>query len=135
VRHTLYSKSSHKWQSILDCQNMIIKLPLRVISKKNSRRNFGRVSLPSKAYMNFQSLAGEYLIPLRQNYITKPFILHVFYHIKGNYHSDLDNAVTSVLDCLQHYQIISDDDLCIEIHARKENGSKDWLCEIELVEK
>lgn len=113
---------------------MKVGLPLRIISKKNSRRNFGRVSLPSKAYMNFQSLAGEYLIPLRQNYIVKPFRIDVFYHIKGNYHSDLDNAVTSLLDCLQHYQIISDDDLCIEIHARKENGLKDWLCEVELVE-
>lgn len=115
-----------------------IEIPLRIISKKNSRINFGHVSLPSKAFERFKSNAGEYLLPHKHLDITTPFKIKVFYYIKGKYHSDIDNAVTSLLDVLQDYGIITDDDLCVGITAHKigyaygDMENKEWSCYIEL---
>jgi len=104
----------------------------RVASKKNNRRNFGHVSLPSKAYEKFHDLVGLDLIPW-QGAITKPFRMHVDYTIKGKYHQDLDNAISSVLDALVDYQVIPDDDLCLEISATKNHGPQ-WVCLVSLEE-
>ena len=104
----------------------------RCASKKNNRRNFGRISLPSKAYENFHALVGLDLIPW-QGSITKPFRINIDYTIKGKYHQDLDNAVSSVLDVLKDYQVIPDDEFCLEIKAKKQQG-KDWKIVICLEE-
>jgi Holliday junction resolvase RusA-like endonuclease len=105
---------------------------LRAASKKNNRRNFGHISLPSKAYEKFHSLCAEFLLPYAYR-ITKPFRMHVSYTIKGKYHQDLDNALSSILDVLVDYNVIPDDEYCMEIRANKGNG-KDWLIVIRLEE-
>lgn len=104
----------------------------RPASKKNSRRNYGRISLPSKAYLNFHALVGLDLIPY-QGSITKPFKINIDYTIKGKYHQDLDNTVSSILDVLKDYQVIIDDEYCLEIIAKKQQG-KDWKIVIQLEE-
>lgn len=72
--------------------------------------------------------------PLGGKKICKPFELTVNYHMKGNYRQDIDNAVSSVLDCLTDYGVIEDDDLCRKITATKDSGNKDWLCEVLIAE-
>ena len=114
-----------------------IKIPLRVISKKRGRRNFGHVSLPSKAFENFHSLVSEYLLP-HPLHITKAFKMTVYYYLKGKYRSDIDACVTSVLDILQDYGVVENDDLCVAVHAYKfgaaygDEPNKDWLCRVEI---
>ncbi len=111
-----------------------INLPLRICTKKNHRRNFKNTSLPSRAYMNFVSLAGEYLLPYAHCGIAKPFRIYISYHIKGKYPQDIDNATTSILDVLKTYHIIEDDKYCMEIIAKKDNGNSNWLCEVKIEE-
>jgi Holliday junction resolvase RusA-like endonuclease len=105
---------------------------LRVASKKNNRRNFSHISLPSLAYEKFKSLVAEHLLPY-QGSITTPFRMRVWYTIKGKYHQDIDNACSSILDVLTDYQVITDDDLCQELTISKTSG-KDWCCLVRLEE-
>jgi Holliday junction resolvase RusA-like endonuclease len=113
-------------------KEVIITIPLRVASKKNNRRNFGHVSLPSKAYEKFHSLVAEYLLPYRHLQITTPFQVIVNYEIKGKYHQDVDNVLSSVLDCLQDYGVIINDDMCSNATVIKVNQQKEWKCTIHL---
>jgi len=83
-------------------------------------------------------LCAEYLLPYKHLDITRAFKINVKYYLKGKYHSDIDNCVTSILDVLQDYEIISDDDLCTKVTGQKfgfaygDFENKDWLCLIEL---
>ena len=105
---------------------------LRASSKKNNRRNFRNVSLPSKSYIKFHSLVAEFMLPYSYLHLTKPIKIDVDYQIKGKYHQDLDNALASVFDCLTDYGVIEDDDLIVEVHATKSNRHKDWKIIIKL---
>jgi Holliday junction resolvase RusA-like endonuclease len=107
---------------------------LRPASKKNHRRNFRGISLPSLAYVKFHEAVAEFLLPFRFNHFTTPLRIDVLYEIKGNYHQDLDNALSSIFDCLTDYQIIEDDDLIVEVKAKKTNGNKNWKIVIKLEE-
>lgn len=107
---------------------------LRAASKKNSRRNFGHVSLPSKAYENFHDLVAEYLLPFAHCQFGRPLRMTVDYQIKGNYHQDSSNALASIEDCLQDYGVILDDDIIYDTHIVKSRGNKDWKITIQLEE-
>lgn len=50
--------------------------------------------------------------------ISQPFTidLDIFY---TSMRFDLDNSIKTILDCLQYSKAISDDNLCMGIHARK----------------
>jgi Holliday junction resolvase RusA-like endonuclease len=115
----------------------IIIPKLRVISKKNNPKLIrrGRITfrLPSDAFENFKSLAYEYLSP-HQGSITKPFKMEVWYSIKGKYRQDIDNVCTSLLDVLQDYGVITNDNNCIDLHGIKSGGHKDFYTLIRLTE-
>lgn len=55
--------------------------------------------------------------------INVPFVLdiRVFYETSKN---DLDNSIKTILDCLQDNGVISNDNLCVEIRAKKGFDSK-----------
>ena len=54
----------------------------------------------------------------RSKNINKPFKLHaIIYHSSRRY--DLDNSLKTLLDMLQDVGAISNDNLCMEIDARK----------------
>lgn len=40
-------------------------------------------------------------------------------YLHGNIRFDLDNALKTILDCLQMVEAITNDSLCFEIHAEK----------------
>lgn len=50
--------------------------------------------------------------------ISTPFILYIKVFFKSK-SSDLDNALKTILDCLQYVRAITDDNLCMQIHAEK----------------
>lgn len=109
---------------------------LRPSSKKNHRRNFGHVLLPSLAYLKFHDLVAEFLLPFAHLHLATPLRMNVLYEIKGKYHQDLDNALASIGDCLQDYGVIEDDDLLTDVHIVKSNGHKDWkiVIKIDIIE-
>lgn len=106
----------------------------RPASKKNNRRNFKNISLPSKAYERFEREA----LPQLWGKILKPIAVPVFvsyvFHQKGNYKQDLDNAISSVCDVLQEAGILQDDTLIEMISAQKIMGAKEWSTEIHIEE-
>ena len=55
---------------------------------------------------------------LRDMMIDKRFSIDVDVFFRSD-QPDLDNALKTILDCLQYCRAIKNDRLCIEIHARK----------------
>jgi len=106
----------------------------RPSSKKNSRRNFRNVSLPSEAYLKFNKLALE---QLRGKTPAEPYggdvIVELEHHLKGKYEQDSDNFVSSIFDVLMDAGVLIDDKQIIEHHCYKHRGEKDWLSEIHVV--
>jgi Holliday junction resolvase RusA-like endonuclease len=107
---------------------------LRPSSKKNHRRNFRNISLPSLAYIKFHSLVAEFMLPYSHLHFNTPLKMDVDYHIKGKYSQDCDNALASIGDCLQYYGVIEDDDLLTDVHIVKSNGHANWKIIIKLEE-
>jgi Holliday junction resolvase RusA-like endonuclease len=107
---------------------------LRPSSKKNNRRNFGHVSLPSLAYEKFHTLVAEYLLPFAHVHLTKPLWMRVTYELKGKYDQDCSNALASIEDCLQDYGVIEDDKLITDVRITKKSGFKDWRIVIQMEE-
>ncbi len=106
----------------------------RPSSKKNNRRNFRNVSLPSEAYLKFNKSALE---QLRGQTPDVPHdgdvIVEVELYLKGRLRQDLDNATSSILDLLMDARVIADDDQVIEAHIYKHRGAADWRSEVHVV--
>lgn len=104
----------------------------RPASKKNNRRNFRNVSLPSKAYERFREEAlwqlKQYKIPTIDQWVRVDY----HFHIKGKYKQDWDNASGSIGDVLQDAEIIKDDWLIEEGHVTRTRGAKEWKTEITI---
>lgn len=50
--------------------------------------------------------------------IDKPFCLNIVVYFKST-KNDIDNALKTILDCLQYVGAITDDNLCYKINAEK----------------
>lgn len=102
-------------------------LNTRVISKKNNRRNYGHISLPSEAFVAFQNEALYQLKPLPDEPLfTDPVKISLFFELKGKLDSDIDNLETSVFDVLQEARILKDDKLVWDVVKSKRGGFKDF---------
>lgn len=102
--------------------------------KKNNKRIFHRygktVVLPSKAYSNWHETALKEIMAQRPaKHLGAVFVDCTFY-IKGKYHVDIDNLVNSILDLLVESKVIEDDDMVVDLHARKFVGCADWSSKI-----
>ena len=121
-----------RWSATLD--------GIRVISLKNSKRvvrSRGRtLVLPSKAHEKFLALALPQLIPSRPRVpFDFPYTLHLTFHLKGKLDSDVDNLCATMGDLLMAAGIVADDKQCTRLVAEKRAGGKDFVTEIELVER
>ncbi|MGD1852785.1 MAG: hypothetical protein ACFB2W_00905 [Leptolyngbyaceae cyanobacterium] len=88
-------------------QELTLTFNSHIPSKKNSRRNFGNVLLPSKAYQQWEKTelaslfdAPKFVGPVAIDYEFYPGTLRLF---------DLSNAIESVNDLLVKAEIIRDD--------------------------
>ncbi len=114
---------------------MKINITGRPIVKKNRMQIVyagGRPRpIPSKAYKRFENDAIPQII---EQTLGKKFRgsieLDVKFYIKGKYHVDLDNLISSICDVLQASGTIVDDDLITAITATKVGNCSDWLTEI-----
>lgn len=111
----------------------------RPIVKKNNRqivRSGGRpISLPSKAYKKYEGDAiPQILEQTRGKKLDGRLVLGLKFYIKGKYHVDLDNLISSICDILQASGTIKDDDLIDVINAIKLPECKEWKTEINLDE-
>lgn len=102
----------------------------RPASKKNSRRNFGHVSLPSKAYLAFHDDALRQLKKVKERFIG-PVIIHYAFYQKGKMRQDVDNAIASINDVLQDARII-DDDANIIAGSFSKRSASEWRTEITI---
>lgn len=105
----------------------------RPASKKNSRRNFGHVSLPSLAYEAFRESALWQLKSCKTRY-TGPVVVTYYFKQKGRLNQDVDNAMASINDVLQESGIIADDKLITKGSFEKEGGYDDFETELKIEE-
>lgn len=80
---------------------MTLKIPDLPVAKKNRRRNYGKVSLPSMNFMIWQDMA----IAVLEAEYGKPKLIdrcriEIEYYIADKYRRDGDNMETSILDML-----------------------------------
>lgn len=101
----------------------------RPCSKKNSRRNFGHISLPSKAYERFHEDALWQLKKVKEKF-TGPISVQYFFMHKGKMRQDCSNAMASIEDTLQDAGIIDDDDNIMEGSFEKAYGNDIWWTEV-----
>lgn len=89
-----------------------LEIPGLPVSKKNRRRNFKKVSLPSVKFELWQNMA---IAELEARYKTKTIarveLLHIHYYVDDNYRRDGDNMETSLLDMLVKAGWLEDDHL------------------------
>jgi len=110
---------------------MQIEILGRPISKKNSRRNFHRVSLPSIAFVKFEKYALEQLRGYKQKF-EGPIIVSYTFYMKGKLDSDFDNMIGGINDILQDAGIIDNDKNIIMGSFLKVAGCPDWSTELNI---
>ncbi|MDW9415171.1 RusA family crossover junction endodeoxyribonuclease [Sinorhizobium meliloti] len=71
---------------------------------------WGKTRSLSPTYKKWRNDAG-YFIKTPKQTIDQPFALHVALR-RQNMRQDIDNRSKAILDCLQHYGIIKNDNLC-----------------------
>ena len=116
-----------------------LTLPMRIISKKNSKRwiyRGGRKFLvPSEAYERFKLVARTEIYQHfngKMPNISQSVRVSCIFHVKGAYRVDGDNLFTSILDILEDCRVISNDNLVLEGSFKKIGGAADWYTEINI---
>lgn len=117
---------------------MIIELPFRIASKKNSKRIImvGRYPrlISSKQYLEFETKAIKHL---RQSYPEAHFdgfvYINYLFYMKGKIDADTDNMEASINDVLEKAGIITNDKYIVEHHAKKIAGAKDFRTVLEII--
>lgn len=105
----------------------------RPCSKKNSRRNYGHISLPSKAYEAFHKDALWQLKKYKKQYKGMLYVWYTFYQ-KGKMTQDADNAIASINDILQDAGIIEDDKMILSGSFQVVRGWNEWETHIGIHE-
>ena len=118
-----------------------LTLPMRVISKKNSKRLIMRGGrkffVPSEAFERFKQDANASFYQQCNGKLPKikgPVRIDCIFYIKGAYKVDVDNLYTSILDVLQNCGIIEDDNFVLEGYLKKIPGYTDWHTDIVIEE-
>lgn len=78
----------------------------------------GRRIIKSDKVRNYERSFEKQCIIYRDKYIDKPFIFHLVVY-ESSWAFDLDGAFKILLDKLQDVHAITNDNLCVEIKARK----------------
>ena len=89
-------------------------VPAKANNYKISRGRMYKDSSVKEYELMFKVQCRKY----RYKKISKPFKLTIDVHF-SNPKSDLDNALKTVLDCLQFSEAITNDNLCFQINAKK----------------
>lgn len=114
-------------------KKVTITITGRPASKKNNRRNFGHVSLPSKAYERFHEDALWQLKTVQARFTGKVRIDYWFMQ-KGKMRQDVDNAMASINDVLQDAGIIWDDNDVYVGSFEKLPYAADWSTRVLIQE-
>lgn len=78
----------------------------------------GRRIIKSEKVREYEKKFCDQAVIYKDARIDVPFIFEVDVYFKSKC-KDLDNAIKTLLDCLQYIHAITDDNLCVEIRARK----------------
>lgn len=78
----------------------------------------GRRIIKSDKVRNYERSFEKQCVIYRDRYIDKPFIFHLVVY-ESSWAFDLDGAFKILLDKLQDVHAITNDNLCVEIKARK----------------
>ncbi len=85
------------------------------VTKKNSSQILvnnstgKRFVAPSKAYHEYEKVAGDYLIPLPAKPISSRVNVKCVYYMPTKRRVDLANLISATCDILTHYGVLEDD--------------------------
>lgn len=116
-------------------ERVVIYLSWAIAPKKNSRQNFGRVSLPSKNYIEWHKRVVDKLKDVEWRFKNIPCVVNITSVVWDKVKSDCDNQVASIMDTLVDLWVIEDDNRFIvkEIQVRNMWYIKNcWLTRIEI---
>lgn len=116
-------------------EKVVIYLSGPIVAKKNSRQNFGKISLPSQNYQYWHKKVMDKLESTEWQYSWAPCVINITSIVWDRVKSDCDNACSSVLDTIVNLGIIEDDNRFIvkEINVRNIGYAKNcWLHRIEI---
>jgi Holliday junction resolvase RusA-like endonuclease len=112
---------------------VIFRIPGNCPSKSNSYRVSGNRLVKTSACRRFEStfsvFMGNKYKGLEYDGIFEVWIIVYF----SNWKSDLDGCFKIVLDCLQKFRVIKNDNKCIRIRAEKYVDKKEPRVEIKLI--
>lgn len=110
----------------------------QVVSKANNYKAVpdgqgGRRIIKSPELREYERSFYQQCKIYRNRYISRPFRLVVTV-FESSRCFDLDNALKTVLDCLQYVRAIKDDNLCVAIQAQKEIAPLHPRIEFSIIE-
>lgn len=114
---------------------VVIYLSWAIAPKKNSRQNFGRVSLPSQNYIEWHKRIMSKLWDVKWRYGWEPSVVNITSIVWDRTKSDCDNQVASIMDTLVDLWVIEDDNRFVvkEIKVRNIWYAKNcWLTRVEI---
>ena len=82
---------------------------------------WGKTRRLSDEYRKWRDDAGWYIRGRNEPPLSVPFALSIALK-RPNKRQDLDNRSKAVLDCLQHYGVIKNDNLCERVTATWDHG-------------
>lgn len=130
-----------RWQSIdaeVTCNKkdkVEIYLSWAIAPKKNSRQNFGKVSLPSQNYIEWHKRIMNKLWDVEWKFKNPSCEINITSIVWDRVKSDCDNQVSSIMDTLVDLWVIKDDNRFIvkEIRVKNVGYAKNcWLTRIEI---
>ena len=99
----------------------------QVISKANNYQigdsSSGKHIIKSQELRDYERSFFQQCTIYKNRLIAKPFRLRIDVY-ESSIRYDLDNALKTILDCLQYSKAITDDNLCIGIDATKHIDSR-----------
>lgn len=129
-----------RWQSIdaeVTCNKkdkIEIYLSWAIAPKKNSRQNFGKVSLPSQNYIEWHKRIMNKLWDVKWKFKANSCEINITSIVWDRVKSDCDNQVSSIMDTLVDLWVIEDDNRFIVKEIRVRNVGYAKNCRLTRIE-
>jgi crossover junction endodeoxyribonuclease RusA len=85
---------------------------------------WGKTRRLSSEYAKWRDDAGSFIRGKNEAPVSVPFVIHVALK-RPNKRQDIDNRMKPILDCLQHYGVIKNDNLCERLTMTWDAGLED----------
>lgn len=94
----------------------------------------GKRIIKNEALRQYERSFCQQCVAYRDRYISRPFEIYITVY-ESSWMYDVDNAVKTIMDCIQYCRCIKDDNLCVHLEAEKKIDKLHPRVEFYIVEK